>query len=174
MSRYPYGHDELDRGDESLDEVARRLERYADERRANPPMDLATRIRATIADEPDPALGWWAGLAAWRAPAQALAAAAVIVAAVMGAMALGQLADRARQDDVGSSPIPSLLVSPSPSPTPTPSPSASASSTPSVSPSPSPTASDDDGEVETPEPSESDNSGPGGGGGDNSGPGGGG
>ena len=179
MSRHPYGPDELDREDASLDRVADRLERYATERRAEPPMGLASRIMATIDDEPDPTLGWWAsftsGLAAWRTPARALAVAAVLVAAVVGAIALGELSERARQDNIGSSPSPALLApSPTPTLTPTPSPSPSASSSPTASPSAS--ASDDDDEVETPAPGESDNSGPGGGDddSDNSGPGGGG
>ena len=182
MSRHPYGPDELDREDASLDRVADRLERYATERRAEPPMDLGSRIMATIDDEPDPARGWWAtltlGLAAWRTPARALAIAAVLVAAVVGAIALGELAERARQDNIGSSPSPALLTpsaTPTMTPTPTPSPSPSPSASPSPTVAPSATASEDDDEVETPEPSESDNSGPGGGGGsDNSGPGGGG
>lgn len=180
MSRNPYGSDELDREDASLDRVADRLERYASERRAEPPMDLASRIMATIDDEPDPARGWWtsfmSGLEAWRTPARALAVAAVVVAAVVSAIAFGELAGRARQDNVGSSPSPGLLT-PRPTPTPTPTPTQSPSPSPSPSPSltASPSTSDDDDEIETPEPDESDNSGPGGGGdSDNSGPGGGG
>ena len=182
MSRHPYGPDELDREDASLDQVADRLERYAAERRVEPPMDLGGRIMSTIDREPDPPRGWWAtfasGLTAWRSPARALAIVAVLVAAVVGAIALGELAERARQDNIGSSPSPALLT-PSPTPTMTPSLSPTPTPTPSASPSPtaspSATASDDDDEVETPEPDESDNSGPGGGdAGDNSGPGGGG
>jgi len=181
MSRNPYGPDELDREDSSLDRVADRLERYASEQRAEPPMDLANRIMATIDDEPVPARNWWtsfmSGLGAWRTPARALAVAAVLVAAVVGAIAFGELAERARQDNIGSSPSPALLT-PSPSPTVTRTSSPTPTQRPSPSPSPSPTATpspSDDDEVETPEPSESDNSGPGGGGdSDNSGPGGGG
>ncbi|MDQ2689126.1 MAG: hypothetical protein M3Y29_02480, partial [Chloroflexota bacterium] len=86
MSRSPYGPDELDRTDPALDRVAQRLEDYAAARRADPPLDLATRIRAAIDDEPLPRPGWWAsmiaGLRAWRGPARALAVAAVVVAAV--------------------------------------------------------------------------------------------
>jgi hypothetical protein len=182
MSRNPYGPDELDREDASLDRVADQLERYASERSTEPPMDLASRIMATIDDEPDPARGWWtsflSGLEAWRTPARALAVAAVVVAAVVSAIAFGELAERARQDNVGSSPSPGLLTpsaTPTATPTPSPAPTESPSPSPSPSPTASPSASDDDDEIETPEPDESDNSGPGGGGdSDNSGPGGGG
>jgi hypothetical protein len=163
MTRHPYGPDELDREDATLDRVAERLESYASRRSAEPPADLAARIMATIDDEPAPRAGWWAsvsaGLRAWRAAARALAVTAILVAAVVGAVAIGELAERVRQENVGSSPglVPS---SPSPSPTltPTPSPSPSPSLSPSPSPVPSPSASDDD-EVETPEPSGSDDSG---------------
>lgn len=178
MTRHPYGPDELDRDDAALDRVAERLESYAARRSAEPPVDLATRIMATIDDEPAPRAGWWAGasagLRAWRAPARALAVTAMLVAAVVGAIAIGELAERARQENVGSSPS-AVPSTPSPSPTPTATPSPSPTPTPSPSLVPSPSASDDD-EFETPEPSESDdsgsdNSGSGSGGSDNSGPG---
>ena len=183
MNRRP-----LDSTDADLDRVIDELERYAAAEHSEPSPDLTSRIRAAVGAAPDPGPGWRVSLAtlvrAWRAPARGLAMAAVLVVAVLGALAVGQLIDQARQPDIGTSPPP-LIVSPSPSPSPTPSPSPSASPSPSPSPTltpsetpsetptpPAPSASDDDG-VETPEPSESDNSGPGGGGYDNSAPGGG-
>lgn len=186
MTRHPYGPDELDRVDPELDRIADELERYAAARSGEPSLGLPSRIQAAIDDEPGPRRGWWAallaGLRGLRGPARAVAVMAVGVAVVVGALALGELAERARQDNVGSSPSPSPMVTPSVTPTPSPSPSGTPSPSPSptASPSdepttrPSPAASDDDGEVETPEPSESDHSGPGGGDDDSSGPGGGG
>jgi hypothetical protein len=173
--------------DSDLDRVADELERYAAAERGEPPIDLASRIRAAVDEAPDPGAGWRVSLAAllraWRTPARGLAMSAVLVVAVVGALAVGQLINQARQPDVGTSPSPPAFVSPSPSVSPTTSPSPSPSPSPTLTPIPSasptsspvppaPSPSDDD-EFETPEPSESDNSGPGGGGGDNSGPGGG-
>ena len=182
----PYDPHELDRLDPELDRVARQLEEHAAGARGEPPLDLESRIWAAIEDEPAPT-SRWAWLSGWRSPARALAAAAVVVAAVTGAIAIGSLIDRGRPDVGGpSAPVigpspsesPSLEPSPSRSPTMTPTVSPAATPSPTVEPaSPQATPSDDDDEIETPEPSESDddNSGPGGGGGgdDNSGPGGG-
>ena len=188
MTHHHYDPSELDRRDPELDAVAERLEGYASATPGEPPIDLVGRIVAAIDDEPAPRAAWWAVFAAWRRPAQALAAAAVVVAAITGALAVGELFDQARQRSVGASPSPFIEASPSvapsttPSPSLVPSPSGSASPStaptppaPTVSPTPDeartpiPTASDDDDdEIETPEPSESehDNSGPGGGGDD--------
>jgi hypothetical protein len=186
MTHHPYGPDELDRADPDLDRVAHELEQYASGYEGRPPIGLAGRINAAIDAEPDPQRGWWATLLAgpgtWRV-SRAMAAAAVIAIAVVGALALGQIVESLRPD-VGSTPPPSPVVSPSdspspsPTPTPSPSPSPTLSPTPTVAPTiaptlsptsvpstPVPTASDDDDDDETPEPSESDNSGPGGGGG---------
>jgi hypothetical protein len=183
----PYDPHELDRLDPELDRVARQLEEHAAGAGGEPALDLPSRIWAAIEDEPAPASRWaWVG--GWRGPARALAAGAVVVAAVTGAIAIGALIDRARPD-VGGPPTPAIVPSPSespsaqptlsPSPIVTPTLSPSATPSPTVAPAtPRPTPSDDEDEIETPEPSESDddNSGPGGGGsgGDNSGPGGGG
>ena len=180
MNRHPFDSHELGRAEPELDRVGQALERHAAEESGEPPLDLASRIRSAVDAEPA-RRGPFAGLlATWRSPVRAVAAAVVVLAAVVGALALGELADRAR-DDVGATPGPSVVITPSPIPTPTPSPSPSPSPTPSSTPSPTPSvtpsetaepSSTDDDEVETPEPSESDNSGPGGGGGsDNSGPG---
>lgn len=175
---------DLDRRDPSLDEVASRLESYTAATGGEPPVDLASRISAAIDDEPEPA-GRWAWLGTWTAPMRAVAAVAILVAIVVGTLAVGTLIDSARRN-VGTSPPPALpSVSESPSPVPSPTPTASPSPSPSVAPSstgsatprptvtpvPSPGDDDDDDEIETPEPSESDhdNSGPGGGGGSGSG-----
>jgi hypothetical protein len=189
MIRHPYGPDELDRTDPELDGVAEQLQDYASGQRSSPPVDLAARIHAAVDAEPDPAIGWWArvtgSMSGWGMVARGLTAAAVVTAAVAVAFAVGGLADLVRGPiNPGTTPSPSVVVSPSPSPSPTisptrsPTPSPSPSPVPSVSTSPqqtpAATPTDDDGGVESPEPSGSDNSGPGGGGGDNSGPGGGG
>jgi hypothetical protein len=179
MSIHPFGPDELDRQDASLDAVADRLERYASDHRVDAPAGLAASIRAAIDEAPDPAVGWWsrllAGPAAWGAPARMAATAGVFVLVVAGALAAGQFAQWARSGGgSGSSPSVPAVVSPSPStsptptesPTPSPSPSPSPSDTPTPTRTPNATPSDDDDdddEVGTPEPSESDNSGPGGG-----------
>jgi hypothetical protein len=187
MNPYEPG-DELDRVDPSLDKVALRVESYAARTGGEPPADLVSRIAAAIADEPVPVsrLAW---LASWREPTRSLAAVAVLVAVIAGALLAGTLIDRAR--NLGASPtpaVPSISSSPSISPTPTPTPSPSPSPTspatplPTISVTPVPTVppgtplpspdDDDDDEIETPEPSESDNSGPGGGGDSGSGNGG--
>ena len=182
----PYDPAELGRHDPELDRIAEELERHVAAMGGEPPLDLTGRILSAIDDEPMPT-SRWSWLIGLRGPARLLAAAAVVVVAITGALAIGSLIDQARQN-VGGEPTPVLLPSPSETLAPSPSPSASPSASPSLSPSPTPTPSvtptvqatpsDDDDEVETPEPSESDNdnSGPGGGGGDddNSGPGGGG
>lgn len=178
----PYDPAELGRHDTALDDVARELERQAAVMAGEPPLELTGRILTAIDEEPMPT-SRWAWLSSLRGPARLVAAAAIMVVAVTGAIAIGSLIDAARPDVGGEPtpvviPSPSMTASPSESPSPVPSPSESAvpSATPSASPEPTirPTPSDDD-ELETPEPSESDddNSGPGGGGGDNSGPGGG-
>lgn len=189
MTRHPFDSGELGRSDPEMDRIGEGLERYASEAGGEPPMDLASRIKAALEDEPVPARGWWGSLMAilapWHAPARLALGAAVVAAAVIGALALGDLADRARNNSTGSTPTPapSVVVTPSPVTTPTPrptprhtqsptpTPSASPTTAPSSPATAAPTATDDDGGVETPSPSESDNSGSGGG--DNSGPGGG-
>jgi uncharacterized membrane protein YgcG len=189
MTRHPYGPDELDRQDPALDDAATRLEEFASSSGGEPPADLSARIRAAIEAEPPVVLGWWAALLAWRdgVPARAAAVAGVVVIAVAGALALGELARNARNDNVGTSPsavpvpsgppsaVPTPSLSPSPSESPTPTPTASPLPTERETPddhTPLPTPTDDDDEVETPRPSGSDNSGPGGGGGGGSGSGG--
>ncbi len=189
MTRHPFDSGELGRNDPDMDRAGQDLERHAAEVGGEPPLDLASRIRAAIDEEPVPARGWWGSLLAafapWRGPARLALGTAVVAAAVLGALALGDLADRAR-NNTGATPSPSVIAtppqtpSPSPSPTISPSPSPTPSPTPSATPLPSPsppatvlpTATDDHGGggAETPSPSESDSSGPGGG---NSGPGGG-
>lgn len=177
MTRQPYGPDELDRHDPALDDAAAQLEAYASATGGEPPMDLAVRIRTAIEAEPPVPMGWWATFLAWRngVPARAAAVAGVIVLAVAGALALGELARNARFDNVGTSPEPSAVPVPSsttteeaaPSLIPSPSDLPSALPSPTVAPTPTEreTAepSHDDG-VTTPTPSESDHSGPGGGG----------
>ena len=189
----PYDPHELDRLDPELDVVARELEEHAAAVGGEPPLNLPSRVWAAIENEPLPA-SRWAWLAGLRRPARGLAAAAILVAAVTGALAIGSLIDDARPD-VGGPSAPALLPTPpeTPSPEPTASPSPTVTPSPSLTPratpsdddedeTPEPTESEDDnsgpgggGDAETPEPSESDgdNSGPGGGDGDNSGPGGG-
>src|SRR5215210_3937140 len=165
MTRAPYGPDELDRVEPELDRVAEALEQFAADESETPPIGLAHRIVAAVDDEPEPVPGWWARLGAslvpWRGVARGLAAAAVVVAAIAGGLAVAELADRDAGPYVGTSPSPAVVVSPSPSPWP--SPSASPSASPSPSPSPSrtvaPSASEsDDAAVETAEPSGSDGS----------------
>jgi hypothetical protein len=190
MTRHPFDSGELGRTDPEMDRLGEGLERYAVEAGGEPPMDLASRIRATLDDEPTPARGWWGALmgvfAPWHGIARLALGTAVVAAAVIGALVLGDLADQARNNNVGSTPTPSPSETLTPSPTSTPSPTQSPSPTPSpsIAPTPSvrptptpsvpatvvPTATDDDGGVETPSPSESDSSGSGS---DNSGPGGG-
>lgn len=179
MTRHPFDSDELGRNDPDMEQIGARLERYASEAGHEPPVDLAARIRAALDDEPIPSTGWWASMLATVArlhgPARLIVATAVLLVAVLGAVAIGDVIDWARQD-TGSSPNPSEIVAPSPTPTSTPTVTPSPTPSPTATASPSPSASDDedDDEEETPEPSESDDDNSGRGGGDNSGPGGGG
>jgi hypothetical protein len=180
MTSNPFGSGELGRTDPELDRVAQQLERYAADAGAQPPLDLATRIRDAVDREPVPGRGVMHWLRLHSRPLTAAAAAAAVVAVVAGAIAIGQLAERT-QEQVGTSPspaaVPTLTPAPTHRPTPTPSSSPTPTPSPSESPSPSPTSSesaapsatDDHGGAETPQPSESDD----GGGSENSGPGGG-
>lgn len=178
MTRHPFDSGELGRSDQEMDRIGAGLERYASDAGNEPPIDLAARIRATLDHEPIPSSGLWASvlaaLAGLHGPARLVMATAVLLAAMLGAVAIGDLVDSARRD-TGSSPEPSEVVAPTPTPTPTPSPTPSPTPTPTLSPtptpSPSPSESDDDDEGETPEPNESDDDNSGPGGGDNSGPG---
>ncbi|MEA2651773.1 MAG: hypothetical protein QOI85_1494 [Chloroflexota bacterium] len=187
MTRHPFDSGELGRNDPEIDRLGEGLERYATDVDGEPPVDLASRIRAALDDERVPAGGWWrsllAAFAPWHGPARLALGGAVVAVAVIGALALGDLADRAR-NNTGSTPSPSVIVSPSPTPTLTRSPTPTPSPTPTLTPSPTPIATqlptplptplptdDHGGDSETPSPTGSDNSGPGGG---NSGPGGGG
>lgn len=145
MTSHRYDPSELDRVDPSLDEVAGRLERYAAATPAVMSSDLAARIQAAVDAEPGPIISPWAAfLRGMRGPARLVAAAAVLVLAVLGALAVGELTDLVRPD-VGSTPPPSVVLpatrppSPSPEPSRSPSPTASQNASPSPSPSPSPT-----------------------------------
>ena len=157
MTHHHYDPSELDRQDSELDSVAERLEGYASATRTEPPIGLVDRIVAAIDEEPAPRTAWWTRVTAWRRPALGLAAAAVVIAAITGALAVGELVDQARQRSVGSSPSPAVEASPSvaPSLTPSPSlvPSPSESASPTVAPSPpGPTVSPTPGDVSTPAP----------------------
>ena len=184
MTRHPFDSDELGRSEPEMDAVGSALERYASKVGDEPPAALAARIQAAIDEEPAPSRGWWASLLALfspsRGPARLALASVVVVAAVVGAVALGELADRARTN-LGASPTPSPSTIATPTPTPTVPPTPTRTPIPSPTPSESPPAAepsatdDDDGEIETPEPTESDDDNSGSGSGDdNSGPGGGG
>jgi hypothetical protein len=178
MTRLPWDPAEIGTHEPDLDHVADRLTSHAAGADGGPYGALVARIQAALDDEPLPAAPWWQRLGAggqWQAPGRLLAAAAVLVAGVIGGLALGEFAGQV--ENSGSGPSPAPLVSPSSTPSPSSSPSPTSSPTPTVSPSPTavppvttplPTVEP----FETPEPGESDNSGPGGGG--NSGPGGGG
>jgi uncharacterized membrane protein YgcG len=187
MTHHPFDSEELGARDRELETIAGRLERYAAETAGDPRADLTARIRGAVDAQADRRGPLAALLGAQGWPARAFAAAALLAVAVGGAIVVGQLANLAREQ-IGTSPSPSVIVTPSETPTPTPTdsptPTPTMSETPSPSPSPthlpspssSSAASPEASDNETPEPSGSDNSGPGGGGGgdDNSGPGGGG
>jgi hypothetical protein len=193
MTHHPFDSDELGRVDPELDRVAERLERYAAEARAEPPLGLTGMIRSAVDLEPHPRGRFRALLARWSGPARAMAAGAVVVLVVAGAIALGQLVELTRQQ-VGATPSPTVIPTPTAIPTPSPTPRPTPTASPTPSPTSTPAATHEPSfsegfETETPQPTGSDgsdNSGPGGGdgsgnsgsgGGDgsgNSGPGGGG
>ena len=151
MRRHPFDSDELGRTDPEMDRVAERLERYASDAGGEPPPDLVTRIQAALDEEPIPRRGWYAGLVArldpWRGAVRLAAAALVVAAAVVGALTLGELADRSR-NDTGGPPVPTVPVMPSssptlaPTPTPTPTPTpiqvVNVVATPTPTPTPTP------------------------------------
>jgi uncharacterized membrane protein YgcG len=175
---------------ESADPVIRELEAYTSLTAGEHPHGLTDRVMAAVADEPMPRRGFLAGLLAsldggrGAGMTRMVMVAGTMALAVLAVVLAGQLANLFGDQQIGPSPVPSVLESAPPltteppSPSPTESPSARPSRTPRPSPSdaeaPEPSESpDDDDERETPEPSGSDNSGPGGGDGGNSGPGGG-
>ncbi|MGZ8475882.1 MAG: hypothetical protein ACXWWQ_06625 [Candidatus Limnocylindria bacterium] len=172
MSRLPWDPAEIGTHEEDLDGVADRLTRHAEAETGLPHGTLAARIQAALDDEPLPVGPWWrrtGPVSGWLGPARLIAAAAVLVLGVVGGLALG---DFAGEQNSGSGPSPTPVVSPSATPSPTPSPSATPTLSPTPSPSPMssarittppPTATE---EAETPEPGEDSggNSGPGGGG----------
>ena len=96
----------------------------------------------------DPAVGWWARLfAPWRGRARAgLGRRAVVAAAVVVALVVGDIADLVRGPIGRVLAQPARVVSPTPSPTPTPSPSPRRAQ-------PTPTASSDSPRPATPAPS---------------------
>lgn len=184
---------------DDLDPIAQELERYARLTAGEVPSGLAERVMADLVDEPTPRRG----LLAWLAiPFGAGASGATRMAMVAGTMVLavlavfvaGQLGDLLRDSQIGPSPSPPAVQTPTGTPSPTASPSEAPSTSPSISPTPSPSPtssttapsaspSDDDDDRETPDPSDDDSSGPGSGDEpetpepseeDNSGPGGGG
>ena len=120
MTRHPFDSGELGRNDPEMDRLGESLERYATDAAGEPSLDLSSRIMAAIDDEPVPSRGWWGSLLAafapWHGPARLALGAAVVAAAVIGALALGDLADRAR-NNTGATPSPTEVVSPSPTPT---------------------------------------------------------
>lgn len=200
MTRRPLDPDETRPLADDLDPIAKELERYARLTAGELPSGLAERVMADLVAEPTPRRGLLAWLAspfstgvsgatrmAWVAGTMILAVLAVIVA--------GQLGDLLRDPQIGPSPSPPAIQTPTGTPSPTASPSAAPSTSPTISPTPSPSPpssatgpsaspSDDDDERETPEPSDDDSSGSGSGDDgpetpepseeDNSGPGGGG
>jgi hypothetical protein len=202
MTRRPFDPRELDRRDADRDPVADELERYAGLTSGEAPRGLDERVMAALADEPPPRRGLatllfspFLGLPRGGMARTALVAATMAVA-ILAVVAAGELAGLFRNDQVGPSPVPSFIESPSATPSPsathsptlpvTPSPSSSATHSPvppaTSTPRPSgvetPGATSEPTDHETPEgesdhsetprPSDSGNSGPGGGSGDDS------
>jgi hypothetical protein len=174
MTRPPFPPRDQEPGE--LDPT-RELERYARLTDGEMPHGLSDRVMASLVDEPTPRRGPLAWL---LGPFGANAAGGTRLAMVAGTMALavlavvvaGQLAEIFDDPQIGPSPSPPVLQTPSPTPSATPSVTPSESPSPSPTPSsppstttplPSPTGTDDDDEPETPEPSDDDSSGPGGG-----------
>ena len=116
MTQHPFDSGELGRNDPNMDRLGESLEQYATDAAGEPSLDLSSRIMAAIDDEPVPSRGWWGSLLAvfapWHGPARLALGAAVVAAAVIGALALGDLADRARTN-IGATPSPAEVVSPS-------------------------------------------------------------
>lgn len=184
MTRLPWDPAEIGSHEADLDEVADRLMRHASATSVGPAPDLAARVSAALDDERVPPWAWWQrvmGTGGFRGPARLMAAVAVVVAGVVGGLALGSVAELVQQGGTGTSPpiqaTPSVTPSATPSPTPSPTLSPSPTTSPSPSERPSPVSSErlmtpmpeGSPRIETPEPSESDdpdedNSGPGSGG----------
>lgn len=165
---------------DELESVARELQRYAALSAGETPSGLADRVMADLAGEPDPRRGLMAWLLRPFTTGTGNAIRVVMVAgtmvlAVLAVIVAGQLGDLLGDPQIGPSPSPPVIQTPTGTPTPTPGASQPPSDAPSVSPTltPSPTSttapasspSDHEDDGETPEPSDDDNSGPGGDGG---------
>ena len=196
MTRRPFDPGELGTPDPELGRVASELESYARLTANETPGNLADRVMADVTAEPEPRAGFLAALLGplGRWPhsnvARAMLVGATMAAAILAVIVAGELAGLFQNNQVGPSPEPTVIESPSLTPSPTPEttvePSPSPTQVPSVTvrPSPSavptaepsdsetpepqtvkPTESPDDHGSETPRPSE-DSSGPGGDGSD--------
>src|SRR3712207_6830685 len=100
MTRVPWDPAEIGSHDADLDQIAGRLDAYALELDVAPDPTLAARINAAVDTEPIPAGRWWqrgGGLAGWQGPARLMAAAVVLVAGVVGGLALGEFAGLLQQ-----------------------------------------------------------------------------
>jgi len=201
MTRRPFDPRELDQPDAELDPVASELQRYAGLTAGEAPHGLDDRVMAALADGPPPRRGMIAQLLAPFAmmrphgpAARAAMVAATMVLAIAAVVAAGELANLFRNDQVGPSPMPTVIESPSTTPshsptesptmtvTPSPSPSITPVPTPQPTPTPRPSLAEtpeatsqptahetpdgEDDHSETPQPTESGSSGPGGGSGE--------
>lgn len=174
MTRRPFDPSESGDLGPDMDATLADLDRYLADTAEFPSASFTDDVMQKVEREPIPRRGLLgAFIASISAPGgrgrMALLAATVAVAVL--AVALGRLGEML-PSNVGTSPQPTVVISPtppeSPSVEPSPSPSPQQTRSPKASPSASPEASDE----ESPEPSD-DSSGPGGGGDsdDNSGPG---
>jgi hypothetical protein len=174
MTRRPFDPDEIGRQGDDLEPTLSDIDRYLADSAADPSAGFVDHVMTAVAHEPMPRRGALGGLLAWFITPGSSGRTALLVAtavvAVLAVIALGPLVDLV-PDNVGATPQPTELVSPSaePSPSLTPSPSPSPRTrTPDPSERPTRTAEPSDGPDATDSPDATDDSpGPD----DNSGPG---
>jgi hypothetical protein len=161
MTRRPFDPRELDGSPDELGQVAEELERYTSLTAAETPHALEEGVMTAIAAEPAPRRGLLASLLAVlrgggraNGPVRAVLVAATMVLAVVAVVAAGELASLFRNDQVGPSPVPTTIESPSVTPQPTP----STEPTPSLTPLPTPAVTEqptpDESQGATTEPTE--------------------
>jgi hypothetical protein len=143
MTRRPFKPDEVDGSGDELEKTAGELERYTSLTAGEVPRGLEDRVMAGLAEGPTPRRGL---LAAFFAPlagrrgggmARVVMVAGTMALAVLAVVAAGELSNLFRNDQVGPSPLPTSIQSPTTTPSPTP--TLEPAPTPTLEPTQSPT-----------------------------------
>jgi hypothetical protein len=178
MTRRPFDPGETGDLGPDMDPTLADLDRYLADTAEYPSPTFADHVMQSVEREPTPRRGALGAVVAFLSTpggtGRVVLLAATAVVAILAVVAIGQIGNLLPPSNIGTSPQPSQIVSPSPEPSPssTPSPRATRSPRPTPTASETADASDDGPDAsESADPSD-DHSGPGGGGNDdNSGPG---